>query len=92
MVRSRAQDGWGPIRLQNELKQKGIIDEIIQCAIVNSGYNWNQLARDVLRKKFRGKVSCDYSEKAKKMRFLQYRGFTQEQIRAAMNSEKDGEE
>lgn len=89
LTRNRAGSGWGPIRIQNELKQKGIVDEVIQCVILNDSYDWNQLAREACRKKYHGKKANDYSEKTKQMRFLQYRGFTLEQIRSAIETDED---
>ena len=88
-IRSRIESGYGPLRIQNELKQKGISDDIIQEVLFEGHYNWAQLAQRVYQKKYLGKPTHCFSEKAKQMHFLQYRGFTLEQIRSAINLDED---
>jgi regulatory protein len=47
--------------------------------------DWGALARNVRLRKFGANVPDDFREKARQMRFLQYRGFEQDQIRAAIS-------
>jgi regulatory protein len=52
-----------------------------------------QLAREVRRRKFGATAPRSLGERAKQARFLQYRGFDAEQLRAAFreeSSESDG--
>ena len=49
--------------------------------------DWLQLARDVRRRKFGAAVPRSLGERAKQARFLQYRGFDAEQLRAAFRDE-----
>jgi len=84
LIQSRVHEGYGMLRIRNELKQKGISEEMIEKILIEGDYNWVELARQVYQKKFFGKKAKNFSEKAKQMRFLQYRGFTAEQIRFAI--------
>jgi regulatory protein len=43
--------------------------------------------RDVRRRKFGEAKPKEYKEKARQMRFLEYRGFTGEQIRIAVDKD-----
>lgn len=83
LVRSRIAKGYGPLRIQAELREHGIGDEQISNAVdVDAGF-WRDGIIDVRRKRFGTAPPSDLNERAKQMRFLQYRGFTSEQIRAA---------
>ena len=48
-----------------------------------------ELARHERVKKFGAAMPADFKEKAGQMRFLQYRGFEQDHIRAAVGSGRD---
>lgn len=76
---ARVNRGFGPQKISNELTQKGVSDSLIQQALETSDSDWVSLASQQQKKKF-GKLPVDFIEKAKQARFLQYRGFTFEQI------------
>jgi regulatory protein len=78
-VRSRINKGYGPVRIVAELAQRGVTKELIEQQIDN--IDWLEHAHDVQQKRFGKKPAKDFAERAKEMRFLQYRGFTVEQIR-----------
>ncbi len=82
-VRSRVSQGKGPVRIRLDLGQRGIEAAGIEQAIEVAGADWHELAREVRLKKFGHTKAADFREKAKQMRFLQYRGFEQDHIRAA---------
>ncbi|ABR73639.1 recombination regulator RecX [Actinobacillus succinogenes] len=49
----RAQRGYGPVRIKQELRQlKGISSDIIEEVLLESDIDWSQIARLVLDKKF----------------------------------------
>lgn len=56
---------------------------LARSALESAEVDWDELACDVRRKKFRGKPG-DAQERAKQMRFLEYRGFDAAQIRQAL--------
>ena len=47
------------------------------------------MARSVREKKFGPERPADYRERARQSRFLQYRGFTGEQIQSAFDDDDD---
>lgn len=78
----RVNDGYGPLRIEPELRERGIADHLIDVYVNASALDWLQLARKLKQKKYGVANPEEYSEKAKQMRFLQYRGFTVEHIQA----------
>lgn len=86
-VQSRINQGKGPVRIRLDLGQRGIGDAVIHQAIEQSGADWRALARDVRCRKFSDAVPADFKAKAKQMQFLQYRGFEQDQVQAAVRNE-----
>ncbi|MCH9695100.1 MAG: recombination regulator RecX [Gammaproteobacteria bacterium] len=83
-VQSRIGQGKGPVRIRVDLGQKGIPDGVIEFAIEESGADWFEQAKAQRLKKFGSGQPADFKSKAKQMRFLQYRGFEQEHIQAAL--------
>ena len=84
-VQSRIHQGKGPVRIRLDLGQRGISDAAIENALDNASANWRELAREVRSKKFGPARPADFKAKAKQMRFLQYRGFEPDDIRAAVD-------
>lgn len=83
-VHHHARRGHGPVRIRAELRQQGIADSQIQQEIAGGEQDWNGLAAEVRRRKFGAALPATPSERAKQARFLQYRGFNSDQIRAAL--------
>ena len=86
-VSSRIRKGQGPIRIRGELKQRGVADNLIAMHLERAEVDWARLASNVRRKKYGSTRSTEYREQVRQSHFLQYRGFTGEQIRAAMGSD-----
>jgi len=82
-VQSRINQGKGPVRIRLDLGQKGISDSTIEIALEEAGPDWRALAREQRVKKFGRDLPSDFKEKARQMRFLQYRGFEQDHIQSA---------
>ena len=82
----RSNRGFGPLRIQLELEQKGIAKEIIQQWLDFNANSWFDSVSRVRRKKYGSELPQSYQERARQARFLQYRGFTQEQIEHALSS------
>jgi regulatory protein len=53
--------------------------------------DWESHAKNVRRRKFGAEEPRDFREKARQMRFLEYRGFTHDQINAAVAAVRDPE-
>lgn len=78
-IHSRQQRGSGPMKIQAELRQKGISDAMIAKFLQERDRLWLEIAQQVRRKKFGDNLPCDFKEKARQARFLQQRGFSPEQ-------------
>ncbi len=78
-IRHRANRGYGWLRIKAELNEKGVGSQEIEEAKASEPINWHNLALSEWRKKFKNKPS-DWNEKAKQLRFLQYRGFSADDI------------
>jgi regulatory protein len=93
-VHHHAKRGQGPVRIRAELRQQGIPDSQVEEALRCAEVDWVKLAREVRRRKFGATPPRGLGERAKQARFLQYRGFDAEQLRAAFREESgegDGE-
>ena len=82
-VQSRVNQGKGPVRIRADLRQRGIRDGVIETALEEVACDWYELAREERVKKFGEAVPDEFKEKARQMRFLQYRGFEQDHIQSA---------
>jgi regulatory protein len=85
-VASRAQRGQGPIRIAADLASLGASRELIEAALA-SGPDWRALAGAARRRKFGAATPDSWAEKARQARFLQYRGFSSDHIRAATGAD-----
>ena len=88
-VQSRISQGKGPVRINADLSQRGIHEGLADEVLADTGEDWRALARDVRRKKFGRSLPRDFKEKARQMRFLQYRGFLSDQITAAVAADDE---
>lgn len=85
-VHHHAQRGQGPVRIRAELRQQGVFDELIEAQLRQVEFDWVALAASVRQRKFGAAAPRNMAERAKQARFLQYRGFDSDQIRAALKS------
>jgi regulatory protein len=88
-VQSRINQGKGPLRIHADLGQRGIASGLIEDVLEESGEDWRALARETREKKFGRSQPVEFRDKARQMRFLQYRGFEPDQIQAAVSSFED---
>ncbi len=79
-VASRIRRGQGPQRIRRELQQRGVETSLAERAVRDAGIDWFSLATEVLVKKYGDTPCFDFKERAKRSKFLQYRGFNTEQI------------
>jgi regulatory protein len=75
--------GQGPVRIAADLKALDLPSEIIQTAL-EAVPDWRQRAREVRIRRFGLEEPETWAQKAKQGRFLQYRGFSSDHIRAAL--------
>ena len=85
-VRSRINQGKGPAKIRADLREKGVNDGVTEDGIREADEDWYALAVEVRLKKFGTERPAEFKEKARQMRFLQSRGFEQDQIQAAVSA------
>lgn len=85
-VHSRANKGFGPIKIKFELKDKGIQSNIIEEHINENADFWFEIAHHQYVKKYGLKKVSNYEEWAKRARFMQSRGFNSAQIDRVIES------
>jgi regulatory protein len=88
-VAQHAARGQGPMRIRMELRERGVESAAIEQALDDAAANWVESARAARRRRFGSGPPLDFHERAKQARFLQYRGFSSEQIRAALGPDDD---
>ena len=79
-IRYRSNAGYGPVRIREELGQRGLDRGDVDQALRESGVDWVERIRDVWHKKFAGERPHDPRSRAQQTRFLAYRGYSMEMI------------
>lgn len=77
--------GHGPLKIANELRGKGVEDSMISLQMEHWNDEWAEVCLRVAEKKFGDERVTDRKDLAKRLRFLQSRGFNSEQIRLCQN-------
>lgn len=81
----RAGKGFGPLYIQARLRERGVNDALITESVDIGAAHWRERAREAQRKRYGAHgLPQDYHERARQARFLHSRGFTAEQINAAL--------
>ena len=88
-IRQHAGRGHGPVRIRVELRERGVAQGDIEEGLAAATEDWAGIARETRRKRFGLSPPGDYRERARQARFLQYRGFSAEQVRAALGPGED---
>ena len=81
----RINKGYGPLRIDNELRERGVSENIRALCLAEHEERWWDLMQQVREKKYGADLPDEYTERAKQMRFLQYRGFVPENIRELLS-------
>ncbi|MEY8264193.1 MAG: regulatory protein RecX, partial [Bermanella sp.] len=84
-LRSKAQGGYGPVRIKLELKQKGIDEYLIENSFFELAFDWDEEVDRLLLKKVKEQSLEDMKLKNRVMGYLQRRGFTLDQIYSGFN-------
>jgi regulatory protein len=82
------QSKFGSARVANELREKGVADDLIANAVEEVKLNELDFAREVCRKKFKASPASR-EDWAKQSRFLQSRGFGFDVIKKVLNSKNN---
>lgn len=80
VCRWRINQGYGPLRIKQELQTKRIDEMLIKEVLQNEQENWLLYAQQVWLKKFKAPNEPSFEELQKQKRFLFNRGFSTELI------------
>ena len=83
-VVQRAARGYGPARIRAELRERGIDDAVIADWLDERDPVWNDRLAEVAHKRFGAAGPADFRDRARRARFLEYRGFGAELIRRVL--------
>lgn len=83
-VRYRKNNGYGPMRIQTELRERGVSEKIQATYLDFTDPHWREQVAQVRIKRFGTDLPGDYKERSRQARFLQYRGFTADQIKQVL--------
>lgn len=88
-VASRARSGYGPLRIREELGQRGLARADIEQALKECEVDWRARLAEVWERKFAGKRPADARERAQQTRFLAYRGYPMDLIGRLLSGRED---
>ncbi len=71
----KAEAGFGPIRIEAELRRKGVDADTVMHVIDSLETDWRACAAALLRKKLKGTAVPDLKTRQKSIRYLLSRGF-----------------
>ncbi len=89
LVRSRAAQGYGPLRLRAELKSHGPSDARIRALLEAVEVDWGASAAAQLRRRYGAKAAADQAEKLRRAQFLLRRGFPAATVRGLTHADVD---
>lgn len=89
LVRSRAAQGYGPVRLRVELKSHGVTDARIRELLDTAEVDWAASAAEQLRRRYGSKAPPDQAERVKRAQFLLRRGFPAATVRSVTHADVD---
>jgi regulatory protein len=82
-----ASRGQGPLRIAHELKELGVAGALVEQAVDATSAAWRERCQKLRRRRFSDAPPEEWKERARQARFLQYRGFNADQIRAALGND-----
>jgi regulatory protein len=86
-VAMRTRKGYGPLRIRAELAERGIPESLVEAWLDPRDPDWRERLREVARARFGDHPPEDRKEMARRVRFLEYRGFAQDHIRRLLLDE-----
>lgn len=88
-VGSRSRKGYGPLRIRQELRERGIPENLFEPCLDDLGDDFWQIAVEARARKFGEVLPSAMKEQARQMRFLQQRGFPSDLVRRVVQGRID---
>jgi regulatory protein len=86
LVVYHASRGRGPVGIAHRLREAGVAAGTIAAALDTGSPDWRRRCAEVRRKRFGAKPPATWAEKGRQARFLTQRGFSADQVRAAVGN------
>ena len=86
LIASRAETGYGPKRIDLELRNRGVSEELARETLAKAEVNWEERVTDQAARKFGSDPAQTFPEWARRARYLERRGFGQDAIRLAIGN------
>ena len=86
LIASRAETGYGPKRIDLELRNRGVSEELAREALAKAEVDWEERVTDQVARKFGSDPAQTFPEWARRARYLERRGFGQDAIRLAIGN------
>ena len=86
LIASRAETGYGPKRIDLELRNRGVSEELARETLAKAEVDWGQQVTDQAVRKFGSDPAQTFPEWARRARYLERRGFGQDAIRLAIGN------
>ena len=90
-VAYHANRGQGPVRIAHRLREAGVAAELIRAAVDATGAEWRRRCAELRRRRFGAREPATWAERGRQARFLTQRGFSADQVRAAIGKDLDGD-
>ena len=74
-VAERIRKGFGPMRIRQELRHKGLPNSLIESHLARSTREWLDSLSAAHNKRYGSNLTDDVKERARRARFLAHRGF-----------------
>ena len=82
-TKSKVKGGYGPIRIKKGLLEKGVEKKLALGSLKELKIDWFECAKRTYDKKFDSEIT-DFKDYARRVRFLAYKGFETEHVKAVM--------
>jgi len=74
-INMRKRRGYGPLRIAQELSQRGVTEEGFAVYLDRNNPQWRRVMKEQYIKKYGQQLAMEYTEKARRAKYLQSRGF-----------------
>lgn len=88
-VAERVRKGFGPVRIRQELRQRGLAEDLIDHSLGQSTREWWDAMSAVHAKRFGPAPANHHKARAQRARFLEYRGFPAELFADLLNDKDE---
>ena len=82
-TKSKVKGGYGPIHIKKGLLEKGVEKKLALGSLKELKIDWFERAKRTYDKKFDSEIT-DFKDYARRVRFLAYKGFETEHVKAVM--------